>query len=259
MTGLNAPHWLIAQPVAHRGLHDAGAGIVENTLEAAERAIARRMAIECDVQLSSDGEAMVFHDSTLDRLTQASGALSQKRSDESQNVRFKVGNGRIPTLQAFLGGVAGRSPVICEIKSDFDGDRRLADRVAQQAAAYDGPLALKSFDPAIIARFRRAGLAPGPPNRPCPLGIVARARYDDVEWNSLSAETKAGLAQFLHYPDTRPDFLSYCVDDLPNAVPFLLRSLAATPVLAWTVRTDRQRRRAALWADQIVFEGEIAR
>ena len=61
---------------------------------------------------------------------------------------------------------------------------------------------------------------------------------------------------FLHYPETRPDFLSYCVDDLPNAIPFLLRALAATPVIAWTVRTDAQKRRAAQWADQIVFEGE---
>ena len=73
----------------------------------------------------------------------------------------------------------------------------------------------------------------------------------------MSAEQKIDFANFLHYPHTRPDFLSYCVDDLPNAIPFLLRTLSATPVMAWTVRTPAQRRLAARWADQIVFEGTL--
>jgi glycerophosphoryl diester phosphodiesterase len=257
--GLNAPHWLVARPIAHRGLHDARYGVMENTLAAAEGAIARHMAIECDVQASADGEAMVFHDDTLDRLTHSSGALADKTTHEIQNARFTSGGERIPTFRELLDRVAGRTPVICEIKSRFDGDMRLANRVAQHIIAYGGPIALKSFDPAIIANFRHSVNPPGASGQPCPLGVVAQARYDDEDWRGLSADQKTGLAHFLHYFETRPDFLSYCVDDLPNAIPFLLRTISATPVMAWTVRTQAQKRLAAQWADQVVFEGDLSR
>jgi glycerophosphoryl diester phosphodiesterase len=255
--GLNAPPWLMANPVAHRGLHDARRGVIENTLGAAEEAAASGNAIECDVQASADGEAFVFHDDALDRLTLSNGPLFQKTAAEIRTVRFKEGSERIPTLVELLQRIASRTPVICEIKSTFDGDMRLAARVAQVAADYSGPLALKSFDPAIIAHFRKDASPPGPSGSPCPLGIVAEARYDGEYWRGLSAEQKTDFANFLHYPHTRPDFLSYCVDDLPNAIPFLLRTLSATPVMVWTVRTPAQRRLAAQWADQIVFEGEL--
>ena len=76
LTPVNAPAWLVERPIAHRGLHDAAKGVIENTLRAAEAAIAGGFAIECDIQLSSDGEAIVFHDETLDRLTDASGPVS---------------------------------------------------------------------------------------------------------------------------------------------------------------------------------------
>ena len=252
----NAPSWLIANPIAHRGLHDARRGVIENTLGAAEAAAARGNAIECDVQLSADGEAFVFHDDALDRLTLSNGLLVQKTTVEIRAVRFKDCAEQIPTLTELLQRIAGRTPLICEIKSAFDGDMRLARRVAEVAADYGGPLALKSFDPAIIAYLRAGARPPGPSGRPCPLGIVAEASYDGEYWRGLSAKQKTDFANFLHYPDTRPDFLSYCVDDLPNAIPFLLRTLNATPIMVWTVRTQAQRRLAAQWADQIVFEGE---
>jgi glycerophosphoryl diester phosphodiesterase len=254
---LNAPRWLTARPIAHRGLHDVGQGVVENTLAAAEAAIARDVAIECDVQASADGEAMVFHDSTLDRLTYASGAVLQKTTRDIRNARFKTGSEGIPTFRELLDRVAGHTPIICEIKSEFDGDMRLADRIAQYALDYGGPLALKSFDPEIIAHFRRAAKPPASVAGKCPLGVVAEAKYDHKDWRALSADQKINFANFLHYPETRPDFLSYRVDDLPNATPFLLRTLSATPVMAWTVRTQAQKLLAARWADQIVFEGTL--
>jgi glycerophosphoryl diester phosphodiesterase len=256
--GLNAPAWLTARPIAHRGLHDARSGIVENTLGAAERAMAGKMAIECDVQLSADGEAMVFHDATLERLTFSSGSFSQKTKRELQDLALRASSERIPTFLELLHRVDGRTPVICELKSAFDGDLRLATRIAEIAATNAGPLALKSFDPSVIAYLRGAGRSQGPsPEAACPLGIVAEGHYDDDYWRMLSVQQKIGLASFLHYRDTRPDFLSYCVDDLPHAIPHLLRVLNQTPVMTWTVRTREQRALAAQWADQIIFEGEI--
>jgi glycerophosphoryl diester phosphodiesterase len=254
---LNAPRWLTAKPIAHRGLHDFDNGVVENTLGAAEAAISHRFAIECDVQASADGEAMVFHDSFLDRMTYSNGPLCDQTAREIGDVLLRRSAERIPTFAALLQKVAGRTPVICEIKGAFDGDMRLAERVAQIAADYRGPLALKSFDPAIIAHFRRMANPPGAPGAPCPLGIVAEASYAGGYWRALSAEQRINFANVLHYGDTRPDFLSYCVDNLPHAVPHLLRTLNATPVIAWTVRTPAQRLLAEQWADQIVFEGGV--
>lgn len=245
-----APAWLTARPIAHRGLHDAAKGRIENTLGAAEAAIAGGYAIECDVQLSRDGEAMVFHDAALDRLTRARGAVSQKTAAELQAAPFRQSGERIPTLAELLARIAGRTPLICEIKSRFDGDMRLTERVAALAGAYDGPIALKSFDPAPIAHLRARRAAVGP------LGIVAEASFRGRYWRNLSGEQKEICESFLHYPETRPDFLSWSVDDLPHPTPFLLRRLDSLPVMTWTVRTAEQRRTAARWTDQIVFEGD---
>jgi glycerophosphoryl diester phosphodiesterase len=252
----NAPPWLTARPIAHRGFHDASRGVVENTLGAADQAAVRGFSIECDVGRSADGEAMVFHDDALDRLTLATGPLECKTAAELKAIRLKASAEAIPTFPEFLARVAGRVPIICEIKSAFDGDTRLAERVAEIAAGYSGRLALKSFDPAIIAHFREGGRPPGPEGAPCPLGVVAEAHYADPSWSALTAAQKVSFSNFLHYSQTQPDFLSYCVDDLPHAVPFLLRALKATPIMVWTVRTEAQRRIAAEWADQIVFEGD---
>ena len=254
---LNAPPWLTAQPIAHRGLHDASRGVIENTLAAVDEAAGRGFSIECDVQASADGEAMVFHDDALDRLTLATGPFASKTAAELKAIRLKASAEAIPTFREFMALVAGRVPIICEIKSAFDGDMRLADRVAEIAAGYSGPLAVKSFDPAIIAHFRQASHPPGPRGAPCPLGVVAEAHYADPSWGGLTAAQKVSFANFLHYSKTQPDFLSYCVDDLPHAVPFLLRTLRATPLMVWTVRTEAQRRIAGEWADQIVFEGDL--
>jgi len=254
----NAPKWLTESPIAHRGLHDPDWGIVENTLAAASAAIARRISIECDVQLSRDGEAIVFHDSSLDRLSSSHGPLGALNTHEIAAVAFKESDERIPTLVDLLDRIAGTVPLICEIKSDFSGDMRLANRVAQLAIGYSGPLALKSFDPAVIAHLRTSAIPPGPSGKSCPLGIVAQARFERDEWRALSGHQRSVCANFLHLAETRPDFLSWCVDDLPHPTPFLLGRLASMPVLAWTVRTQAQKWLATQWADQIIFEGDAA-
>lgn len=246
---VNAPDWLTARPIAHRGLHDAAKGLVENTLGAAEAAIRGGYAIECDVQLSRDGEAVVFHDATLNRLMRARGAVSQKTVAEIQAASFRDGDERVPTFAQFLTRIAGRAPLICEIKSHFAGDLRLTERVAALARNYGGPIAFKSFDPAPIAHLRARGDAIGP------LGVVAEASYQGRYWRDLSLEQKQSCAAFLHYPATQPDFLSWNVDDLPHSTPFLLRQIRSLPVMTWTVRTPAQKRIALDWADQIVFEG----
>ncbi len=258
MRPVNAPAWLVERPIAHRGLHDKAKGVIENTLRAAEAATAKGYAIECDVRISKDGEAFVFHDETLDRLTDASGRFAILTAAEVAKIRIRGANEPPPAFAAFLAAVGGRTPVICELKSAFDGDWRIADRVAALAKAYDGPLAFKSFDRDLVAylRLRRPQMAS--PRGPCPIGILAEASYDGPDWTFLSAEQKRDWTDFYHYDLARPDFLSWNVDDLPHKIPFLVKQLTGAPIMAWTVRRAEQREAARKWADQIVFDGDLA-
>jgi glycerophosphoryl diester phosphodiesterase len=255
LTPVNAPAWLIERPIAHRGLHDDARGVIENTLRAAEAAIDGGFAIECDIQLSADGEAIVFHDETLDRLTDASGPLSSLSAAEIARVRIMGSGEPPPAFAAFLDAVAGRTPIVCEIKSRFDGDWRIADRAAALACAYDGPLAFKSFDHDLAAylRLRRPHMRSG---APCPVGLLAQAQYDDPAWDALKPDQKRDWTDFDHYDLARPDFLSWSVDDLPHKIPFLVKELTGAPILAWTVGAAAQREAARMWADQIVFDGD---
>lgn len=245
---MSAPGWLVARPIAHRGLHDRSKGILENTLSAAEAALIGGYAIECDVQGTADGDVVVFHDHELDRLTDQHGFVRDRAASDLTKVVIRGTQDRIPTLGEFLARVAGRVPLIIEIKSRFDGDMAPAQRVADIASRYEGPVALKSFDPEVVACLRET--APR-----LTRGIVAEARYDDPEYDALSAETKQEMANLLHFPRTEPDFMSWRVRDLPSAAPFLCRHLGRLPVMTWTVRTEDDRRRAGAHADQIVFEG----
>jgi glycerophosphoryl diester phosphodiesterase len=256
LTPVNAPPWLIERPIAHRGLHDSANGVIENTLRAAEAAIAAGFAIECDIQLGADGEAIVFHDETLDRLTDVSGPISGLTAGEIAKVRINGCSEPPPTFAAFLDKVAGRTPIICELKSRFDGDWRIADRAAALAATYDGPLAFKSFDHDLVAylRLRRPHMRGA--GGPCPIGLLAQGSYDDPYWDFLTAEQKRDWTDFDHYDLLRPDFLSFNVDDLPHKVPFLVKELTGAPIMTWTVRTAAQREAAHKWADQIVFDGD---
>ncbi len=256
MTAVNAPSWLVERPIAHRGLHDRAKGVIENTLQAAEAAIAGGFAIECDIQVSADGEAIVFHDETLDRLTNASGPISALSAAEIAKVRIQGPEDPPPTFPAFLDKIAGRTPIICELKSRFDGDWRIADRAAALAAAYDGPLAFKSFDHDLVAYLRLRRPHTRSPGGPCPIGIVTQASYDDPDWALLSAEQKRDWTDFDHYDRARPDFLSFKVDDLPHKIPFLVKELTGAPIMVWTVRSAEQREAAYKWADQIIFEGD---
>ncbi|MFG1181363.1 glycerophosphodiester phosphodiesterase family protein [Xanthobacter versatilis] len=238
--------WLTARPVAHRGLHDAARGIIENAGAAMDAAIAAGYAIELDLQASADGEAMVFHDFTLDRLTDAQGPLADRPAAELGAIAFRGTGDLILTLPQLLERVAGRVPLVIEIKSTFSGDTSLAARAADLVAAYNGPAALMSFDPQMLEVVRAR--APGVVR-----GIVAEGRYGP-EWQHISAARGFVLANLLHWPRSRFQFVNYRVADLDKPAVRLLRALGM-PVLTWTVRTPDQRERAARYADQIVFEG----
>ncbi len=244
---------LLARPIAHRGLHNETLGIIENSLGAARAAIANGYAIECDVQLSADGDALVFHDDTLERLTNAEGPVIAKTASELTRLALKGSEESPPLFSQLLDAVGGRTPIVVELKSRFDGDLALARRVAELVAGYSGPLALESFDPDPIA-FLREKCGPLGTGH-IPLGMVAQASYSVEDWPQLTDRRRLELTHWLHFPHTQPEFLSFNVDDLPNAVPFLLREGLKLPITVWTVHGAAQAAAARQWADQIVFEG----
>lgn len=245
--------WLAARPIAHRGLHDRTRGVIENSLDAAEAAVAAGCSIECDVQLSRDGEAFVFHDESLKRLAGVQGDIIEMSSTDIAGLRLTGAKGEssIAPLAVLLARVAQRTPVIVEIKSRFDGDMRLAERAAHVAETHGGAIALKSFDPAIVTHLRRRGF-----RRDIPLGIVAEARFDHPEWDFLDAQMKQSMTCLLHWRDTQPDFLSFCVNDLPHAGAHLARAGLNLPLMTWTVRNPAQWAIAERYADQAIFEGQ---
>jgi glycerophosphoryl diester phosphodiesterase len=243
MPGLD---WLAARPIAHRGLH--GGALLENTLGAAAAAAAANYAIEVDLQLSADGEIVVFHDDTLDRLAEATGPVATRSLAELKQIRLKGTEERIPTLSELLALVAGRVPLLLELKSNRHVDERLVTRVAAELANYSGPVAVMSFDPRLLVAVRRH--APG-----LPRGIVAERYYCDPDWGPLSAWQRFYLGNLLHLFETKPHFVAYWIQDLPALAPLLTRHLLGMPLLAWTVRTEAEQKRARFWANQMIFEG----
>lgn len=245
---MNAPDWLVARPIAHRGLHDSAAGIIENMPAAVDAAIAGNYAIEVDLQLSSDGEAMVFHDDDLDRLTTADGPLKARTARALAALAFRATADHMMSLPDLIARVAGRVPLVIELKSHYDGDIAVAQRAADVLESYAGPAALMSFDPDLVAAARR--LCPR-----IPRGITMERRYDDPEWAGLSAATKFAWGNLLHFPRTRPDFVAHYVKELPAPAPTLARRMLGRPLLTWTVRSEADRATARAHADQMIFEG----
>ena len=151
---VRAPDWLTARPVAHRGLHDRARGILENMPGAVRAAIAANFGIEVDLQISADGEAMVHHDDALGRLTEGSGALRRMTAAALRDVAFKDTAERMMSLGDLCALIAGRTPLVIEVKSHFDGDRKLVRRMAEVLSTYQGPVAGMSFDPGQVLALR---------------------------------------------------------------------------------------------------------
>ncbi len=245
-----SPEWLTKRPIAHRGLHDRARGIVENMPSAIDAAVARNFGIEVDVQLTSDGEAMVHHDYELGRLEDGSGELLSMTATQLKNVSFKGTPDRMMTLADLCDRVSSRVPLVIEVKSRFNGDRKLVARMAQVLASYDGPAAVMSFDPDQVVALKE--LLPQRPR-----GVVAERHYAEDEWKLLPPAKIQDMKGLRHAFRTQPHFVAYWVNELPAPAPWIARNIFGCALLTWTVRTPEQRARAATQADQMIFEGFV--
>jgi glycerophosphoryl diester phosphodiesterase len=246
---LRALDWLVARPIAHRGLHNKTDGILENTASAFAGAVAGNYAIECDLQLTGDGEAVVMHDETLDRVMDGTGWVRDHSVRELKALAYRVGSDRVQSLGDLLDQVAGQVTLVIELKSNFDSDVRLAVRALDVLAGYDGPCCLMSFDPVLVQAV--AEMSPHTVR-----GITAD-RTTDSYYRALPFSQRLNLRHMDHLDKTQPHFISYYFRDLPF-VPVQAIRAAGHPIITWTIRNKNEEQLARRYSDQITFEGYAA-
>jgi len=250
MTAL--PEAFLRVPLAHRALHDVSDGRPENSRAAVRAAIAQGYGIEIDLQGSRDGAAMVFHDHDLGRLTAETGPLRQRDAAQLARIPLAGGAEGIPELPGILALVAGRVPLLIELKDQHgrmgESDGALERATAAALAGYAGPLAVMSFNPHMMRAM--AALAPEVPR-----GLVSCA-FDAAGWPLLRAETRMRLREIPDYDAVGASFVSHDVRDLANARLPELRGKGAA-ILCWTVRTREAEAAARQVADTITFEGYL--
>jgi len=248
MTVLGKP--FLNMPIAHRGLHDKAAGRPENSLAAIRAAVEMGYGVEVDIQRSSDGQAMVFHDYDLGRLTSESGSIHLRTSDELTGIPLSGSNETIPTLAQALDVVAGQVPVLIEVK-DQDGamgpNTGLLERaIARDLEFYEGDVAVMSFNPHSVAVL--AKLLPNVPR-----GLVTGSFMED-NWGLLPQKVRQKLREIPDYTAVDASFISHRIDDLNRARVSELQATGSA-VLCWTVRDATAEATARAVADNITFEG----
>ncbi|SFJ74841.1 glycerophosphodiester phosphodiesterase family protein [Jannaschia pohangensis] len=238
--------------IAHRGLHDRADGRPENSMAAFQAAIDRGFAIELDVQPSSDGVPMAFHDYKLERLTAQTGWTHDKSATELSGITLSGGPAGVPRLSEVLTLVAGRVPLLIEIK-DRDGEMGtnvgpVETAVMAALAGYDGDVAVMSFNPHSVACFQRE--APH-----LPRGIVTSG-YRTKGWKELSEPVRDHLRDIPDFDRVGACFISHEVAEL--GMPRVAELKAqGVPILCWTVKSAAQEAEARKVADAVTFEGYL--
>ena len=236
--------FLNGQPFAHRGLHDEGQGRPENSLAAFGAAIGAGYPIELDVQLSADGQAMIFHDQKLDRMTGTDGLFGEMDAAALGLLCLGDSGETIPSLAEALDLIAGQVAVIVEIKSAPGQIGAVEQATLDVLRGYGGAFAVTSFEARSLTWFRqREPQCPRGQN----VGTKALATFEPW-WRRLAWE-------FLYDVDgARPDFVVYDRLDLPHWAATRIRA-AGTPILSYTIRDADEMNRLSPHTDNIIFEG----
>jgi len=239
--------WLSETLFAHRGLHGLKPGIVENSRAAFLEAIRHGYGIELDVQPTSDGSAVVFHDNSLERLTSAEGQVVAHTAEQLAKISLTGSKDKIETLDRILKTIAGRVPVLIEVKGNSGRHKDLCSAVARSLKAYQGPAAVISFRVAILKWFDR--------NLPdVPLGFVSK-NYDAA--TGLPVKKRRALSDLTALGTLKPEFITYGIKSLPATAVENARA-AGVVINCWTVRSRAERAIAAAHADTMTFEGFLA-
>lgn len=248
------PPPFLGAPIAHRAFHNRSAGRPENSRAAVRAAVEAGYGIEIDLQPSADGVPMVFHDYELKRLTGQRGRINERRAVDLGAIRLLDAEDGIPRFSEVLALVAGRVPLLVEIK-DQDGGMGpdtggFEARIAADLAGYAGPVAVMSFNPHAVAAF--AAAAPG-----IAVGLTTSA-YEPEDWAPLSPEICDRLRGIPDYDRVGASFISHEGRDLSRPRVAELKAAGAA-ILCWTIRSPEAEAAARQIADNVTFEGYPAR
>ncbi|GAA3860301.1 glycerophosphodiester phosphodiesterase family protein [Celeribacter arenosi] len=246
------PDAFLARPITHRALHDGNVTRAENNLAAIDAAIDAGFGIEIDIQPARDNTPMVFHDYDLARLTDLRGPIAMQTTDTLSRATFTTGETGVPTLADVLKRIAGRVPLLIEIK-DQDGNMGpdigpLEAAMAPLLNAYKGPVAVMSFNPHSVIEMAR--LSPQ-----IPRGLTTSAFAPD-NWPLLSDQTRRHLRTIPDYDTAGASFISHHWSDLGTPRVRALKDSGAK-ILCWTVRSGDDERAARTVADNITFESYL--
>jgi glycerophosphoryl diester phosphodiesterase len=232
--------WLRTIPVAHRGYFDNASGIPENSLLAFKRALERAYAIELDVHLSSNGEVIVFHDYTLERMTGATGELKNFTLKDLEKLRLLKTNEPIPTLAAVLSLVAGQAPLYIELKTEKSPVGPLEEKVYALLKDYQGPVCVLSFNPLSLAWFRHKA----------PTILRGQNYYFPEKPKAPLWRVAQALGQ------SHPHAVVYN-HQAPHDTRALILLKPLSPLLSYTIRTAADEESARRYAHNIIFENLI--
>lgn len=239
---------LFDPPVAHRGLWNPD-GAPENSLAAFQAACAHGYGIELDVQLSADGEAMVFHDSRLQRMTGKDGRISDYNAADLAQFKLAGTDETIPTLAETLTLVGHRAMVQVEIKTPAGEVGALERRVHEVLIDHNGPIAVIGFNPYSHGWFAQ--------HHPNVLRGLDSHSYADEGSRKMAPEQRRAYANLEHIAIAKPHFLALGVDMLPSPRVEQLR-VEGYPIVAWTVRSPTEWDRLRDCCDNLIFEGFAA-
>ena len=238
--------------IAHRGLHNASELCYENSLTAVLSAMKAGYGIEIDLQLSSDGHAMVFHDYTLDRMTSQNGPISQLTAKKLEQTFLANSEDTIMQLSTLLTHVSGRAPLLIELKDQSMSlgptTGILEKAVAQALEGYEGPVAVMSFNPATIKAM--ANLAPH-----IARGLTTDA-FETSEWPDVKSQRLRQLRHLNDYDAIQASFVSHDRKDLASQSLVRIKA-GGDPILCWTVKTSEDEMTARVIADNITFENYL--
>lgn len=223
---------------AHRGLHTRDGSVPENSLEAFRLAAEAGYGIELDVQLSKDGQVVVFHDDTLSRVCGVNARVDEKTYDELRELSLCGTEERIPLFSEVLKTIGGRGPIICELKPG-KRNRELCEKTYALISEYPGELCIESFDPFITGWFR----IHAPKLFRGQLAMPAHDYASSVS-RPLAILLSAVGMNFI----SRPDFIAYKAG--PQPLPVCLTYALGAVRTVWTSHGEENEREN----DCVIFE-----
>lgn len=232
-------------PIAHRGFFDNGGDCPENSLAAFAKAVENGFGIELDVQMTADGQLVVFHDDDLIRMCGAEQKLEDCTLEQLRQYRLLCSEQSIPLFAEVLKLIGGTVPLIVEIK-DSKRWRETCVAAAALLDAYAGCYCVESFNPLVVRWYRK--------NRPDVLrGQLSTDYFKDEP--ALSFWKKWTLSNLLYNGLTKPDFIAYRHIYKNRFSYRLLRKIYKVKNVAWTVRSEQERADAADVFTCIIFDG----